>query len=185
MTNKKLGEDLSELHDIGFDFFEGKYQIIGHIERVVDTAFSSHYDKDGVEWINWFMYESEYGQKNWSQDQILGGSEEPKSIYGARDKDGNPICYSYDSLWKYVEEYHRLYSRYTEKLELDGGVDNDIYTVDEWERELANGKFCISDGCGYWVKNGLKSVDDVFSAPKFDATHVIWYDMGPPGSYPV
>lgn len=104
MTNKKLGEDLSELHDIGFDFFEGKYQIMGHIERIVNTAFGTHYDEDGVEWINWFMYESDYGQKDWSKYD----DSESKSIYGARDKDGNPICYSYETLWEYVEANHKI-----------------------------------------------------------------------------
>ena len=110
MTNKKLGEDLSELHDIGFDFFEGKYQILGHIERIVNTAFGSHYDEDGVEWINWFMYESDYGQKDWSEVQTFtdNGKESLPSIYGAYDKDGNPICYSYETLWNYVEKHHKL-----------------------------------------------------------------------------
>ncbi len=110
MTNKKLGEDLAELHDIGFDFFEGKYQIVGHIERMVDTVIGSHYDKDGVEWVNWFMYENDYGQRDWSSRPTVNenGELESEPVFGARDSEGNPICYSYESLWKYLEENHKL-----------------------------------------------------------------------------
>ena len=174
MTNKKLGEDLSELHDIGFDFFEGKYQIVSHIERIIDTAFGSHYDEDGVEWINWFMYESDYGQKDWSQSKTFGEGEKGVELsYGAQDKDGNPICYSYESLWEYLETNHRLHSRYT--IELEDDIDTDIYTVEAWEGGIRAGLFSTTDGMGYWVKNGRRSTDEVFSSPKFDATHVTWY----------
>ncbi len=91
-TNKKLEEDLSELADIGFDFFDGKYELINHVEKILDILFSSYYDKEGVEWIYWFMYENDYG---------LGNN-------GANDKDGKQICYSYESLWEFLEENHKL-----------------------------------------------------------------------------
>ena len=30
-------------------------------------------------------------------------------------------------------------------------------------------------GNGYWVKDGYKSKDEVFSTEQKDATHVVWY----------
>jgi len=64
--------------------------------------------------------------------------------------------------------------RYTKKLIPKN--DTDIFTIEEWEEEIQNGNFCNYDGSGYWVKNNLKSNDEVFSTPKLDATHVIWYN---------
>ncbi len=70
-----------------------------------------------------------------------------------------------------MEKCNRLYN---EKIEPD--PDNDIYTVEEWEKEVSNGWFVTYDGSGYWVKNNCKSDDEVFSTPKLDATHVIWFN---------
>ena len=64
--------------------------------------------------------------------------------------------------------------RYTKKLDQDW--DDDIYTVEEWIRAVKDGCFCNFDGIGYWVKDGLKSNDEVFSTPPLDATHVVWYN---------
>lgn len=62
------------------------------------------------------------------------------------------------------------------KRKLDPYWDIDLYTVDEWERAVTDGNLNKHDGHGYWVKDGLKSVNDAFSTPKLDATHVVWYD---------
>jgi hypothetical protein len=64
--------------------------------------------------------------------------------------------------------------RYTKVLDVD--FDDDIYTIKEWDEAVMGGWICNEDGCGYWVKDGLKSNDEVFSTPKLDATHVVWYN---------
>jgi len=64
--------------------------------------------------------------------------------------------------------------RYTKKLDQDW--DDDIYTVEEWIQAVKDGCFCNFDGSGYWVKDGFKSNDEVFSTPQLDATHVVWYN---------
>ncbi len=97
-TNRRLEEDLLELSDIGFDFFDGKYKLIKYIDHIIYVSLNSHYDEEGIEWVYWFIYDSEYGQKDW------GGEKS----YGAFDKDNNPICYSYESLWNYLEKNHKL-----------------------------------------------------------------------------
>lgn len=61
----------------------------------------------------------------------------------------------------------------------DKDIDNDfgdLMTVEVWEECVAGGCFCNYDGSGYWIKNGKASRDEVFSTPKLDATHVIWYN---------
>lgn len=67
-------------------------------------------------------------------------------------------------------------NRYTVPLDLTTDSELDIYTVEEWEQAIKEGAFCNYDGNGYWVKDGLESRDEVFSTPKLDATHVVWYN---------
>jgi hypothetical protein len=107
MTFKKLTEDLSELHDIGFDFFEGKYRLATHIESMMVNTFNSHYTKEGVEWIEWFIYEADYGMKDFSSSPSYEKNEDGEVRWGARDEDGTPICYSYESLYEYIQQYKK------------------------------------------------------------------------------
>jgi hypothetical protein len=60
-------------------------------------------------------------------------------------------------------------------IPLDPEFDDDIYTLEEWEVAKLQG---ISNemGCGFWVKDNLKSRDEVFSTPQLDATHITWYN---------
>jgi len=62
------------------DFVDGYHEIIS-------TLIKEIYGEDGYEWYSWFCYESEYGHK---------GVE-------AWDKDKNPICFSFESTWEYLE----------------------------------------------------------------------------------
>lgn len=115
MTHRKINEEFSELSDMGFDFFEGKYRLVEHVESIVDTAFSSVYTTDGVGWIWWFVYENEYGQRDWSSvpsyERDENGnytiSNRDKDKFPATDEDGNSICHSYQSLWEYIEKNHK------------------------------------------------------------------------------
>ena len=65
-------------------------------------------------------------------------------------------------------------NRYTKKLQPN--IDDDIYTVAEWGEAIKNGEFGNYDGNGYWLKDGYRSDDEVFSTPQLDATHVIWFN---------
>ena len=63
------------------------------------------------------VIENEFGEKDWSKYKTLnrskddifrsisGGKEEK---FGARDAEGNPIFYSIESTWGYLEKYNRL-----------------------------------------------------------------------------
>ena len=113
MRHKKIFEDFSKLHDIGFDLFEGKYKITSEVESMFNLFFEEHYTKEGIHWIQWFIYENEYGQKDWSSHPTFDekGNEIHKAgevRFGATDENGDPICYSYESLWEYIEQNHKL-----------------------------------------------------------------------------
>jgi len=88
---KKTSEELSELHDIGIDFFEGKYKLSESFYYMTNKLFETHYDDNGVDMINWFIFESEYGTNDLK----------------AKDENGNIICDTIESLYNYVEKYNK------------------------------------------------------------------------------
>jgi hypothetical protein len=112
MPYKKLNDEFSELYQMGFDFLEGKYLLEESISKIVDTAISSHYTVEGVDWINWFMFENEYGQRDWSKLPVydtktgkIVEDADPLKAYGAKDENGNPICYSFETTYEFVKQY--------------------------------------------------------------------------------
>jgi hypothetical protein len=106
ITNcEKLHNDFSELFSMGFDFLEGKYTLETYFDHIVDVALSSNYNEEGVDWVIWFMYESDFGKKDWGKLRSLSSDSFTGDEYGARDKDGNPICYDIKSLWEYIQQY--------------------------------------------------------------------------------
>lgn len=106
---KKFQEDTSELNSLGFDFFGGKYQLVDSVYKLFQNTITTLFKKEGVEWIEWFIYESDWGMKDWSQiPKMVDGKlieKDPSDVYGARDENGNPICYSFESLWEHVKQY--------------------------------------------------------------------------------
>jgi hypothetical protein len=61
----------------------------------------------------WFIYEFDYGEKDWSKVPLYTTDKDGHAMlvpdsennqYGAHDENGNPICYDYKSLWKYLEK---------------------------------------------------------------------------------
>jgi hypothetical protein len=88
---KSLSDKISELHDIGFDFYEGKFPLMSDVEKLFDIMISTHYNEKGVDWINWFIYETDYGQKDME----------------GRDENNKPICYDIKSLHEYIQKYHK------------------------------------------------------------------------------
>lgn len=77
---------LSELNKLGIDlinFSDGYYVIIDELTREIWT-------KEGVDWLNWFMWEADFGQK---------------ADITAHDENGKPICYSHESTYEYLKQY--------------------------------------------------------------------------------
>lgn len=86
---KKSQKAFSELYDLGFDFYEGKYELARFTDEILDTALKTHYTVEGIDWINWFIFETDYG------------NIDMKGI----DNDGSPICYDMKSTYEYCEQY--------------------------------------------------------------------------------
>jgi hypothetical protein len=110
MPYKKLIEDFRELYSMGFDFMEGKFKLEENVSKMLDATLNSYFDEGGVEWIHWFMYENDWGTKDWSIYKTFNSSgeltdDDPMKSYGAKDEDGNPICYSFESTWDLVKNH--------------------------------------------------------------------------------
>jgi len=106
---RSFSENVSALYDIGFDLHEGKYPIVEQVEKMLETVIESHYGEEGVTWVMWFIYESNWGEKDWSttdcyneKGELIHKKGEPRP--GATDEDGNEICYSLESLYEYLEK---------------------------------------------------------------------------------
>jgi hypothetical protein len=117
LTYKKLNEDLSELYNMGFDLMEGKYKVSELTSKLFLSSFKSHYTEAGIEWIDWFIWENDWGQRDWSKirtfDPATGkiqdrGDLDPLGNYGAKDENGNPICYSHETLWEHLQANHLI-----------------------------------------------------------------------------
>jgi len=62
-------------------------EFVDPYHHVISTLLEEVYGKEGLDWWSWFCYENDFGQK---------GLE-------AWDADKNPICYSFESLWEFLE----------------------------------------------------------------------------------
>jgi len=70
--------------------------------------------------------------------------------------------------------------QYTRELSKYGDVMDAI----QFEKDLAEERntghtilgFSNWDGHGYWVKDNKQSNDEIFSTPRLDATHIIWFN---------
>lgn len=91
---KTINQTFSDLSDIGFDFFENaKFPLIDLSERQFDAFMNTRYNKEGVSWIFWFIYDYNWGE-----------SGEP----GAWDKEKNPICTDLESLYEMLEAEYKV-----------------------------------------------------------------------------
>lgn len=86
---QSIYDKIEKVVDFGVNCIcEGKNNIMIHLQDIVIAAFSDHYNKEGVDWIIWFIYETDF-----QENGVL-------TVYN--DK---PIYYDIDSLHKYIEEH--------------------------------------------------------------------------------
>lgn len=79
----------NKLYEVGLDLNENKYPVVGCVCELMSLVFKSHYTTHGVEWIEWFVYENDFGRKN----------------MGAWDENKVPICQTVEELYEYVKQY--------------------------------------------------------------------------------
>jgi hypothetical protein len=114
MSYKKFLSNIDAHYDFGIQSVsEGPHSLSEHVEELISYFIISYYGEEGWEWVSWFIYENEWGEKDWSllktykvreegglEEVYKGGHEK----YGAFDEYGYPICYDIESLYKYLEK---------------------------------------------------------------------------------
>lgn len=83
------------------------------LHHIISILIKEVYGEEGYDWFSWFCYESDYGEKDWSlsplyqlnkKGQFIKAKKITENRTGARDKKGNPICYSIESTWDFLEK---------------------------------------------------------------------------------
>ena len=90
-TFLKITLELQRQERIVDDLYKNKIDLLEFIDPyhgLIHLLIKEIYGEEGVDWFSWFCYENDYGQ---------GGLE-------AWDENKNPICYSFESLWEYLEK---------------------------------------------------------------------------------
>lgn len=106
IAQRKLEQQLHKAYELKIDLldFVDEYNII------TKTLLIEIYGQEGYDWYSWFCWENDYGEKDWNtiklerkEDGKIVERDQTKLVHGATDENGNPICYSFQSLWEYLE----------------------------------------------------------------------------------
>lgn len=108
-NQSKVLSDLSSLNVCLINFVDPYHDLISR-------CLEDFYGKDGLDWFEWFCYENEFGERDWSKETVykevegkhLIIHEEGELRYGAHDEEGNPICHSIISTWEYLENNFKI-----------------------------------------------------------------------------
>lgn len=79
------------LYVLGFDFLENdKFPVWANSDKMFSHLMKSHYTDAGLDWINWFIYDNEFGTKGLTafDNQV-------------------PICYDLKSLHECIKLYKK------------------------------------------------------------------------------
>lgn len=94
----KLLEDYDEFHqncrkyvEMGIDFYESKYPTWEITETFFDIIINKEYNIFGVDWIQWFVYENDFGRNKY------------EAFDGARKL----ICQNVYDLHSYIKQYKK------------------------------------------------------------------------------
>jgi len=110
MTQRKMEEQVSKAYELKIDLMD----FVDDYHLITKSLLTEIYGEKGYDWYTWFCYENEYGEKDWSKTKLTLNKDgsftelSPDEItHGATDEHGNSICYSFLSLWEFLEsEYH-------------------------------------------------------------------------------
>jgi hypothetical protein len=108
LTLKKQSEALNKIYKNGLDLVN----FVDPYHTIITELIKEIYGDEGYDWWYWFCYENEFGEKDWSKnvkvykidsEGKMKVIDDAKPIYGACDETGNPICYSFESTWEFLE----------------------------------------------------------------------------------
>lgn len=84
---KEASEKVHEAYKLGIDLIE----FVEIYESIGDIFIKEIYGEEGADWYSWFCYENEYGEKG----------------VQAWDENEQPIFYSIESAWEYLEANYK------------------------------------------------------------------------------
>ena len=98
---------IQKLYDNGVDLIN----YVDPYHKIINELIREVYGDGGFEWWSWFCWEAEFGTRDWSTTPLYEKDSDGnmKKVYdteprwGAHDGEGNPICYSFESTWEYLE----------------------------------------------------------------------------------
>jgi len=88
LSIKKQDEVISDLYKQKVDLID----FVDPFHVIILELIQEIYGEEGYDWWSWFCYENDFGQK---------GLE-------AFDENKNPICYSFESLWEFLENMKKI-----------------------------------------------------------------------------
>lgn len=80
-----------EYYKFGIDLDASKFPIMSSVDNLLYICLRANYTKEGVEWIEWFMYECYFGRKSME----------------AVDEHGNLICQTIEDLYDYIQKHKK------------------------------------------------------------------------------
>ena len=83
--------NVGKMADVGINLFECKYPVAEYATKFFDFILDQNYDERGTDWINWFVYENDFGRKKMEAKQ-----------------DDTLICQTLNSLYDYIEQYSKI-----------------------------------------------------------------------------
>ena len=75
---------------MGIDLYETDFPTWKITEKFFDIIIEQNYNEFGIDWINWFIYENDFGRNK----------------YDAFDE-GKSICQDVNELYSYIEQYRK------------------------------------------------------------------------------
>jgi hypothetical protein len=88
LSIKKQDEVISDLYKQKVDLID----FVDPYHVIILELIQEIYGEEGYDWWSWFCYENDFGQK---------GLE-------AFDENEKPICYSFESLWEFLEGLKKI-----------------------------------------------------------------------------
>ena len=91
----KVTLSIKKQDEIISDLYKQKVDLIDFVDPyhvIILELIQEIYGEEGYDWWSWFCYENDFGQK---------GLE-------AFDENKNPICYSFESLWEFLENMEKI-----------------------------------------------------------------------------
>ena len=112
LSLQKEDRTIKALYDNGVELIN----FVDPYHEIISELIKEIYGEEGYDWFSWYCFESEFGQKDWGKSDSYktkkDGTQElihkaGEIRFGAYDEHGNPICYSHESLWEYLEKVYK------------------------------------------------------------------------------